>query len=161
LVLDGVEKPGNIGAVLRSADAAGCHGLIAASCRTDIFNPNIIRASKGAIFTVPCAECATEEALAWLKKQDYVILALHPQGGKPYFRYDFSKYHWRNIALVLGAEHAGLSSVWRRHADIRLTIPMLGSVDSLNIAQAATLMLYEMCRQNVLAFEELEDYLED
>lgn len=147
VILAGVEKPGNIGAALRSMDAAGYDGLIAASCRTDLLNPNIIRSSRGAVFTVPAAECENEEALAWLKKQNFVILALHPDGGKPYFDYDFHQHTQDNLAFVFGAEHEGLGAIWLEHADHRLTIPMSGKVNSLNIAQAVTLMLYEKRRQ--------------
>jgi RNA methyltransferase, TrmH family len=149
VILAGVEKPGNIGAALRSLDAAGYDGLIAASCRTDLFNPNIIRSSRGAVFTVPIAECESEEALAWLKKQNFALLALHPGGGEPYYKYDFHRHHMDNLAFIFGAEHEGLGAIWLDHADHRLTIPMFGKVNSLNIAQAVTLALYEKRRQTL------------
>jgi TrmH family RNA methyltransferase len=146
VILADVEKPGNIGAALRSLDAAGYDGLIAASCQTDLFNPNVIRASRGSVFTVPAAECETEEALTWLKKQNYVIFALHPGAGKAYYNYDYRQHQTNNTAFVFGAEHEGLSSVWLQSADIQLAIPMFGAVNSLNIAQAVTLALYEKRR---------------
>jgi TrmH family RNA methyltransferase len=157
ILLEGVEKPGNIGAVLRSLDAARMDGLIACSCRTDLANPNIIRASKGSVFTLPVAECTSEEAHSWLLRRGYRIFALHPDGGEVYFEHKFyeprmdahpgADHRPQNMAFVFGAEHDGLSPFWLKHAHARLTIPMQGEVNSLNIAQAATLIAYEAMRQ--------------
>jgi TrmH family RNA methyltransferase len=151
ILLDGVEKPGNIGAALRSIDGAGLDGLIASCCRTDLANPNIIRASRGSVFTLPAAECSSEEALAWLKKRDCVVFALHPEKGESYFEHDIYTHSPKDLVFVFGAEHSGLPPFWLQHADVRLSIPMLGKVDSLNIAQAVTLLAYEVLRQDAFS----------
>ncbi|MHB9138633.1 MAG: TrmH family RNA methyltransferase [Victivallaceae bacterium] len=143
LVAEAVEKPGNLGSVLRSADAAGVDGLIICNKCTDIYNPNVIRASTGALFCVPLAEATTEETIAWLKQHKIKSLAATPHTDKIYTDIDMTQ----SIAIVVGTEQHGLTDQWLQAADINIRIPMLGKIDSLNVATAATILLYEAARQ--------------
>jgi TrmH family RNA methyltransferase len=143
LVLEGVEKPGNLGAALRSADAAGVDGLIVADARTDIYGPNVVRASRGTIFSVPTAIATSEAALNYLRQHGMGICAADPQALFPYTRQDMRG----PTALVFGTESTGLSEIWLREADARVRIPMLGRVNSLNVSIAAALLMYEAVRQ--------------
>ncbi len=143
LIAEAVEKPGNLGSILRSADAAGVDGFIICDKGTDIYNPNVIRASTGALFAVPLAEATTEEALAWLKKHNIAILAATPHTDEVYTDVDLT----RAVALVVGTEQVGLTQTWLDHADLAVRIPMLGKIDSLNVATATTILLYEAARQ--------------
>ena len=143
LVAEAVEKPGNLGSILRSADAAGADGLIVCDKRTDIYNPNVIRASTGALFSVPLAEASPEEAAAWLGELGIRTLAATPHTESLYTDVDLSG----GVAIVVGAEQYGLSSFWLDKADFKVRIPMLGKADSLNVATAATILLYEAARQ--------------
>jgi TrmH family RNA methyltransferase len=142
-VLEGVEKPGNIGAVLRSADAAGVAALILADARTDLYNPNAIRASLGTIFTVPVCQAASDETLAWLREKNISIVAARVDGSMPYTKID---YHGPT-AVVLGSEAAGLSKTWSAPDITPVRLPMLGAADSLNVAAAAAVIFYEALRQ--------------
>lgn len=146
-VIEGGEKPGNLGAILRTADAAGVDALIISESEpgagTDIFNPNVVRASLGALFTVPIASAATPEVIAWLRQQGVQIAAATPAAEMLYTTADLRG----PIALALGSEAAGLSAAWLQAADLRLAIPMHGQVDSLNLSVSAGLMLYEVVRQ--------------
>ena len=143
LVAEAVEKPGNLGSILRSADAAGVDGLIICNKCTDIYNPNVIRASTGALFCVPLAEATTEETVAWLKQHNIKSLAATPHTDKIYTDIDMTQ----SIAIVVGTEQHGLTEQWLKAADINIRIPMLGKIDSLNVATAATILLYEAARQ--------------
>ncbi|QSH42173.1 RNA methyltransferase [Lentisphaerota bacterium ZTH] len=143
IVAEAVEKPGNLGSILRSADAAGVDGLIICNKCTDIYNPNVIRASTGALFSVPLAEAASEEAIEWLRKNNIKSLAATPHAEKIYTNVDMKQA----IAIVVGTEQHGLTDVWLSKADINVCIPMLGKIDSLNVATAATILLYEAARQ--------------
>ncbi len=143
LVAEAVEKPGNLGSILRSADAAGVAGLIICNRATDLYNPNVIRASTGALFSVPLAECSGEEALAWLRDLGIATLAATPHTEQLYTDCDLT----RGVALVVGTEQFGLSDFWMNQADIQVRIPMLGKIDSLNVATATTILLYEAARQ--------------
>jgi TrmH family RNA methyltransferase len=145
LVVEGLEKPGNLGALLRSADAAGATGVIVCDARTDVFNPNAIRASLGTIFTVPLAESGGPEALQWLRQRHIRVFAASPHASQPYTACDLTV----PCALVFGSEHAGLTPLWMQAADERLMIPMRGKADSLNLAMSATLFLFEAVRQRV------------
>lgn len=145
VVTEAIEKPGNLGTILRSADAAGASAVIVCNRTTDIHNPNVVRASTGALFTVPIAEAASEEALAFLKERGFRILAATPHAEKKHFEVDLSG----NVAVALGAEQYGLGGLWMDGADLRVRIPMLGSADSLNVSAAATIMLYEAVRQRL------------
>jgi RNA methyltransferase, TrmH family len=142
-VLEGVEKPGNVGAVLRSADAAGVSAVIVANPRTDLYNPNAIRASLGTIFTIPVCEATSGEALAWLRENGYAILAARVDGAVPYTAADFRG----PTAIVLGSEAAGLSSVWAGDDVQAVRLPMLGVADSLNVSATAAVLFYEALRQ--------------
>ena len=144
LIAEGLEKPGNLGAILRSADAAGITGLIVCNSRTDLYNPNVIRASQGALFSVPLVEVESMVVFQWLREQQIQILAATPQAEQPYTTFDMCG----PTALVVGAEDSGLSPIWLQQT--RLHIPMAGQVDSLNVAQTATLLMYEAVRQRHL-----------
>lgn len=141
ILTEGLEKPGNLGAILRAADAAGVTGLIVCDSQTDIWNPNVIRASQGAFCTVPIAVAPAAEARAWLRQQQVQILVAMPTAPRLYTDVDLR----RPSALVLGSEHRGVSATWRGETAVR--IPMAGQVDSLNVAQAASILLFEAVRQ--------------
>ena len=143
LVAEAVEKPGNLGSILRSADAAGVDGLIICNKCTDIYNPNVIRASTGALFAVPLAEATSQEAFDWLRKNKIRMLAATPHTDTVYTDVDMTG----PVAIVVGTEQYGLSDLWMQHADLPVVIPMLGKIDSLNVATATTILLYEAARQ--------------
>ncbi len=143
MVLESIEKPGNLGAVLRSADAAGADGVILCDPLTDLYNPNLIRASIGAIFTVPVVACTSAEAIAWLKANNIRILTAQLQDSAPYYDVDMTC----GTALVMGTEATGLTDAWRQAADAHILIPMLGRLDSLNVSVSAAILLYEAVRQ--------------
>ena len=143
MVLERVEKPGNLGAVLRSADAAGVDAVIFCDPLTDLYNPNLIRASIGAIFTVPTVACTSEEAIAFLKAHDIQILTAQLQDSSLYYDVDMR----RGTALVMGTEATGLTDLWRAAADAHIRIPMLGRLDSLNVSVSAAILLFEAVRQ--------------
>lgn len=143
IVAEQIEKPGNLGTILRSADAAGVDGLILADPTTDLFNPNVVRASVGTLFTVPCYEATSEASLLYLKQHGVKIVAATPHATHEFTRVDLTG----PIAIAVGAEQYGLSDAWMKEADIQVKIPMLGVADSLNVATATTLMLYEVVRQ--------------
>ena len=143
MVMESVEKPGNLGAVLRSADAAGADGVILCDPLTDLYNPNLIRASIGAIFTVPVVACTSAEAIAWLKANNIRILTAQLQDSAPYYDVDMTC----GTALVMGTEATGLTDAWRQAADAHILIPMLGRLDSLNVSVSAAILLYEAVRQ--------------
>ncbi|GAA4021834.1 RNA methyltransferase [Deinococcus rubellus] len=143
LVLDGLEKPGNVGALLRSADGAGAHATLLVGDGLDLGNPNLIRASQGSVFTQPVVVLEPQAALTWLRARGFTLLACTPQATQTYWDAPLSG----RAALLLGTEHAGLSAFWQAAADIHLTIPMLGRADSLNVATAGALVLYEALRQ--------------
>lgn len=146
-LIEGVEKPGNLGAILRTADAAGVDGLFVCTSNdrtaTDVHNPNVIRASLGAIFSVPIVETSTDSALAWLRQNRQRIVAATPDAVAPYTAVDMTG----SIAVALGSEAHGLSMPLLRAAETRVHIPMYGMADSLNLATSAALMLYEAVRQ--------------
>ena len=143
LVAEAIEKPGNLGSMLRSADAAGVDGLIICDKCTDIYNPNVIRASTGALFSVPLAEATSEEAMAWLRKNNIKTLAATPHTDKKYTDVDLTQA----VAIVVGREQTGLTDFWLNDSDLKVVIPMLGKIDSLNVATATTILLYEAARQ--------------
>ena len=143
MVLEGVEKPGNLGAVLRSADAAGADAVIICDPLTDLYNPNLIRASIGAVVTVPVVCCSSEEAIAFLKARGIRILTAQLQDSSPYYDVDMRC----GTALVMGTEATGLTAVWRAAADAHILIPMLGRLESLNVSVSAAILLYEAVRQ--------------
>ncbi|NMC21393.1 MAG: RNA methyltransferase [Thermogutta sp.] len=142
-VVEGVEKPGNLGAVIRSADGAGAGGVIAADLRTDLFNPNVIRASLGTVFSMPTAVASGEEVLAWLRDRGIVAYAARVDAEKEYWQADFTM----PSAIVLGNEAEGLSRCWSGPGVEPVRLPMLGLADSLNVSAAAAILLYEARRQ--------------
>jgi len=143
IVLESVEKPGNLGAVLRSADAAGADAVIVCDPLTDLYNPNLIRSSIGAIFTVPCVACQSEECISFLKSRGIQILTAQLQDSKLYYDTDMR----RATAIVMGTESTGLTNQWREAADAHIRIPMLGRLDSLNVSVSAAILLFEALRQ--------------
>ncbi len=143
VVLEGVEKPGNLGAVLRSADGAGVDALIAASPRTDLMNPNAIRASAGTIFTVPIAAAPTDEVIAWLQGRRIPIMATLVDAETLYTDADLTG----PVAVAFGSEAAGLTAAWRTEEITDIRLPMLGTADSLNVSVSAAVVLYEARRQ--------------
>ena len=143
VVAEAIEKPGNLGTILRSSDAVGLHGLIICDRCTDLHNPNVVRASVGTLFTVPVAETKGDETLLWLKQNKIAIVAATPSAEKEFTDVDLSG----PIAIAVGTEQLGLSKRWMNEADIQVRIPMGGVADSLNVAMATTLLLYEALRQ--------------
>jgi RNA methyltransferase, TrmH family len=142
-VLEGIEKPGNLGAILRSADAAGVDAVIVTDGRTDLFNPNTIRASLGTVFRPNICEATSAESIAWLRGQSVPIIAARPDAELVYTAADLSG----GSAIVLGSEAAGLSAAWRGENIIPVRLPMHGLADSLNVSTAAAVLLYEALRQ--------------
>ena len=143
VVLESVEKPGNLGAVLRSADAAGVDAVIVCDPLTDLYNPNLIRSSTGAFFSVPCVACTSAECIDFLRQRGIQILTAQLQDSSLYYDIDMR----RATAIVMGTEATGLTEQWRRAADAHIRIPMLGCVDSLNVSVSAAVLMYEAVRQ--------------
>ena len=146
VVLEAVEKPGNLGAVLRSADASGVDAVIVCDPLTDIYNPNLIRSSIGAIFTVPVATATSEDTIAWLKDKGIKIYTAQLQDSEWYYDTDMRQ----GTAIVMGTEATGLTDVWRKAADAHIKIPMLGKLDSLNVSVSAAILMFEAVRQRNL-----------
>ena len=142
-VLEGAEKPGNVGAVLRSADGAGVSALIVADGGTDLYNPNAIRASLGTIFTMPLAAATTAETIDWLRSHDLAVYAARVDGAVPYTEADLR----RPAAIVLGSEAAGLTAAWSGDWLTAVRLPMQGTADSLNVSATAAVLFYEALRQ--------------
>lgn len=143
LVCAGVEKPGNLGAILRTADAAGVAAVIAADPGTDWSNPNVVRASKGAVYAVPVSAAPERRVLDWLAERDIPLLAGTPEADTTYTELDLRG----PLAIAVGAEDRGLSQTWLAAARHRVSIPMRGRGDSLNVAAAAAILLFETLRQ--------------
>lgn len=143
IVLESVEKPGNLGAVLRSADAAQADAVIVCDPLTDLYNPNLIRSSIGALFTIPAVACTSEECIRFLKQRDIQILTAQLQDSHLYYDIDMC----RSTAIVMGTESTGLTDLWRQAADAHIRIPMLGKLDSLNVSVSAAILLFEAVRQ--------------
>ena len=143
VVAEAIEKPGNLGTILRSSDAVHVDGLIVCDQCTDIHNPNVVRASVGTLFTVPVYEASSKETLAWLKEKGIKIVAATPAATEEFTAVDLSG----PVAIAVGTEQLGLSDLWMHEADIQVRIPMCGVADSLNVAMATTLLLYEVHRQ--------------
>lgn len=143
VVLETVEKPGNLGAVMRTADAAGVDAVIIADPRTDLYNPNAIRASIGTIFSVPLFACSSEDCIKWLKENDIKIYCTYLKASIDYLEADFRK----PSAIVMGTEATGISDVWVDAADQNLIIPMKGVADSLNVSVTTAIMVFEAMRQ--------------
>jgi len=145
LACAGLEKPGNLGAILRTADAAGVAAVIAADPVADWGNPNVVRASKGTVFTVPVASATSAEVLAWIAAHGLQIVAATPDATRLVTETDLTG----PTVLAVGAEHAGLPADWLKRADVRVRIPMLGRADSLNVSASAAVLAYEAVRQRL------------
>jgi RNA methyltransferase, TrmH family len=143
LVIEGVEKPGNLGAMLRTCDAAGVSAVIICDARCDVFNPNVIRSSVGTVFANQIAVCSSAEAIAFLKQAGIKTFAAELSATEPYFEKDFTG----SSAIVVGTESSGLSNEWLKAADEHVIIPMLGQIDSMNVSVSAGVLLYEAVRQ--------------
>ncbi|MCZ2127205.1 MAG: RNA methyltransferase [Anaerolineales bacterium] len=143
LVAESVEKPGNLGAILRTADAAGADAVLVCDPRVDVWNPNVIRASRGAVFALPVVEADSFEALNWLKSRKARVLAATPSAQTLYTDVNLRGA----LALVVGTEDKGLTNLWIENADLQVKIPMFGKVNSLNVSIAAALTIYEALRQ--------------
>jgi TrmH family RNA methyltransferase len=147
LIGEAIEKPGNLGTMLRSADATGTEALIVCDRCTDIFNPNVVRASTGCLFSVPTFEAGSDEVIGWLKEKGIKILAATPHTDNMYTDVDMTG----PIAIAVGTEQYGLSDKWMEQADLKVKIPMLGQADSLNVATATTILMYEVIRQRSIS----------
>ncbi len=143
LVVESLEKPGNLGAMLRTADAAGVEAVIVADPTTDVHNPGVVRASQGSLFTVPLAVATTEAALAWLAARSIVLVAASPDATTTLWEQSLSG----PVAIAVGTEATGISRQLRGAARNLASIPMMGEIDSLNASVAAAVMLYEAVRQ--------------
>ncbi|HKI55737.1 MAG TPA: RNA methyltransferase [Trueperaceae bacterium] len=144
LVLDGLEKPGNVGALLRTADAAGVDAVVLTGRGTDLGNPNVIRASMGSVFALPVAVADGDDARAWLRSLPVRVIAATPDAEEPHWTADYRG----GTAIVVGAEDRGLAAAWLEAADRRVAIPMRSrSADSLNVAVAGAVLLFEAVRQ--------------
>lgn len=142
-VVESVEKPGNLGAMMRTCDAAGADALIVCDPLTDLYNPNLLRASLGTAFSVQCAVCSSEMAIDYLKQRGIRILTAQLQDSSLYYDCPMTS----PCAIVMGTEATGLSEPWRQAADAHIRIPMNGIADSLNVSVSAAILLYEAVRQ--------------
>lgn len=143
LVIDRIEKPGNLGAILRTADAAGVTAVLLSDSICDVFNPNVIRSSLGAVFTVPLASSTMERVTDWLRSQNTSIYTARVEGATEYTRIDYAD----SAALVVGNEAAGLGGRWTDERFQAVRIPMFGRIDSLNASVSTAVILFEMVRQ--------------
>jgi TrmH family RNA methyltransferase len=143
IVAESIEKPGNLGAILRTADAAHIDAILICDPRVDLWNPNVVRASRGAVFSVPIAEENNVSALEWLKSRKLRVLAATPSAETLYTDTDLRE----PIAIAVGTEDEGLTDFWMSNADFRIKIPMLGKVNSLNVSVSTALIVYEALRQ--------------
>ncbi len=145
IILESVEKPGNLGAILRTADAAAVDAVIVCDPHTDIYNPNVIRSSVGALFTVQTAVCTSEEAMEWLHKHSIASYAADLEAAEWYQDIDYRC----PSAIVMGTEAEGLTSSWLNYATKRIKIPMRGKIDSLNVSVSTAVLTFEAMRQRV------------
>lgn len=143
LIIEAVEKPGNLGAMLRTCDAAGADAVIICDSKTDLYNPNVIRSSLGTVFTNTIAVCSSSEAIAFVKEKNITLYAAELQAPRFHHQQNLSK----PTAFVVGAESTGLSTAWLTAADQKIKIPMLGKIDSLNVSVSAGILLFEAVRQ--------------
>jgi len=146
LVVEAIEKPGNLGTILRSADAAGVDGVICCDSVTDLFNPNAVRSSTGVLFSMPAVTTSTEKAIAWLKAKGIRSAATTPHTKQKHTETDLTG----PLAIIMGSEQFGLSETWLQACDEKIVIPMAGQADSLNVAMATLITLFEAVRQRGL-----------
>ena len=143
LVLEGVEKPGNLGAILRTADAAHIDAVIICDPKTDLYNPNVVRSSVGCIFTTQTVVATSNEVIQWLKREQIRAFVTDLTGAVPYHTVDFTL----PSAIIMGTESTGISEIWREFSTARVIIPMRGAIDSLNVSNAAAIVVFEAARQ--------------
>lgn len=143
LILEGVEKPGNLGAILRTADAAGVDAVIICDPQTDFYNPNVIRSSVGCVFTKQIASATSKDTIDWLKKNEIAVYCTYLKASQPYHQVDYT----RASAIVMGTEATGLSDEWVKNSDANIIIPMQGKIDSMNVSTSAAVVVFEACRQ--------------
>lgn len=143
IIAESVEKPGNLGAILRTADAADADAVIICDSKTDFYNPNVIRSSVGCLFTTQTAAASTEETIEWLRTQRIRILVTDLEASVPYYTLNLRL----PTAIVLGTESSGISAPWKLAADNRIIIPMRGKIDSMNVSNAAAVIVFEALRQ--------------
>lgn len=143
IVAEAVEKPGNLGAMLRTADAAGVDALLVCNPRADLYGPNVVRASRGTVFSVPVAQGSSQDVYNFLKQHGLRILAATPSAQHSYTSEDLRG----PTAIAVGTEDEGLTEFWLQHADAQVLIPMSGKVNSLNVSISAALIVYEAVRQ--------------
>ena len=143
VIVERVEKPGNLGAILRTCDGAGVDGVVICDGKTDIYNPNVIRASLGTVFSVKTMISSNAEALAFLRSRSVKVCATQPQAKTVYTKAKLTNA----VAIVVGSEQGGLTDFWAEHADLKVKIPMRGFADSLNVSVATAILLYETIRQ--------------
>jgi TrmH family RNA methyltransferase len=145
IVAEAIEKPGNLGAILRTADAANADALLVCDPRVDVWNPNVVRASRGAVFSVPVIECDNASALGFLKLRKIRVIAAAPSAEIVYSDVNLREA----VAIAVGTEDVGLTDFWMSNADVRVKIPMMGKVNSLNVSVSTALILYEAVRQRL------------
>jgi TrmH family RNA methyltransferase len=143
LVLESVEKPGNLGAILRTSDAAGVDAVICCDPQTDFYNPNVVRSSLGCVFTKQIASATSEETIAWLKANNITTYCTYLKASKSYHEVDYRK----PCAIVMGTEATGLSDLWVKNSAANIIIPMQGQIDSMNVSTAAAVVVFEAMRQ--------------
>ncbi|MDR2057359.1 MAG: RNA methyltransferase [Dysgonamonadaceae bacterium] len=143
ILLEAIEKPGNLGAILRTSDAAGADAVVVCDPLTDLYNPNIIRSSVGCLFTVPIAVCSNEEALEFLQNKQIRSFAAELTATQIYQDVDFTL----SSAIIMGTEANGLTPFWLKNADVRIKIPMRGVIDSLNVSVSTAIIAFEAMRQ--------------
>ncbi len=143
IVVESLEKPGNLGAILRTADACGADCVLVCDPLADVFNPNVIRASTGACFSVKCASCTSEEAFQWLKAHNISIITTQLQDSSLYFDIEMRGA----VAIVFGREDKGLSDFWKERSIAKIRIPMAGICDSLNVSVSVAVICFEVMRQ--------------
>jgi TrmH family RNA methyltransferase len=146
LILESVEKPGNLGAILRTADAAGVDAVISCDPQTDFYNPNVIRSSVGCVFTQAIASSTTAATIEWLKKSEIKIFCAYLNTSETYHRVNFNQ----PVAIVMGTESTGLTDAWVNSSDANIIIPMFGKIDSMNVSTSAAVLVFEAVRQRNL-----------
>lgn len=143
LVAESIEKPANLGAILRSADGAGAHAVIVCDPGTDLYNPDVVRASVGTFFSTLILDSSSQGALDWCRANGICVVAATPDAQRNYTQVDMRQ----PVAIAVGAEQVGLSPLWLQQADYAVKLPMLGQINSLNVSVAASILLYEAVRQ--------------
>jgi TrmH family RNA methyltransferase len=146
LILEGVEKPGNLGAILRTADAASLDAVIICETKTDFYNPNVIRSSVGCLFTMQTASSTADLTHQWLIKNNFRVIVTDLEARTPYYAMDYRG----PSAIVMGTEASGISELWRQRADERIIIPMRGKIDSMNVSNATAVIVFEALRQRAI-----------